>query len=178
MAVSDRTWNRLVDSEVGNRDHRLYGGSQYHRTLREFHLATRCLRTPVILEDEIANAAGIGETHDGANLLHASCVIAFEKARASFEPLLASLQYRMTHVMERLCSVAEYMLREQRERKKGRSYTHLEDQDESKQNPLDSPEEAMDISQNPQFKQLVRTIFEKFVQRCADSVRYLSACFG
>ena len=173
MAVSDRTWDRLIDSEVGNREHRLYGGSQYHRTLREFHLATQCLRTPVITEDEIANAVGIGETHDGVNFLHASCVIALEKARSSFEPMLASLQHRMMHVMERLCPVAEYMVREQRERVKGRSYTHLEDQDESEENPMGSLEEAMDISQNPHFKQLVRTVFEKFVQRCADSVSHL-----
>jgi hypothetical protein len=65
MAVSERGWERLVGSDVGNKDHRLYGGSQYHRALREFALATRCLRLPTITEDEVANAAGVGDTHDG-----------------------------------------------------------------------------------------------------------------
>jgi len=163
MAVSDRTWERLVDTEVGNRDHRLYGGAQYHRTLREFHLATRCLRLPSIAEDEIANAAGMGDTHDGVNFLHASCTIALEKARVSFDPMLHALQLRMKHVMNRLCPVTEYMLRESRERSKGIPFSAAE-------SALDSIDQAMDISQNPQFRQLIRTIFEKFVQQCSDSV--------
>lgn len=171
MAVSDRTWDRLVDTDVGNREHKLYGGSQYHRTLREFSLATRCLRTPVITEDEIANAAGLGELHDGVNFLHAACTIALEKARLSFEPMLYALQRRMTHVMERLCPVTEYMLRENRERSKARPIRPAEDsQGGETKDGLESLEHAMDISQNPQFRQLIRNIFDKFVQRCADSV--------
>lgn len=162
MGVTDRTWDRLVETDVGNRDHKLYGGSQYHRALREFHLATRCLRFPTITEDEIANAAGIGETHDGVNFLHASCTIALEKARVSFEPMLGRLQMRLMHVMNRLGPVTEYMLREQRERAKLHSYKTYEDPS----NPASHP---IDISQNPQFRQLIRSIFEKFVQTCSES---------
>ena len=54
MSVSMRTWERLVDEQVGSKGHRLYGGSQYHRTVREFNLASRCLRLPTISEDEKA----------------------------------------------------------------------------------------------------------------------------
>jgi hypothetical protein len=168
MAVSDRTWERLVEADVGNCNHRLYGGSQYHRTLREFHLAARCLRVPTIAEDEIANAAGLGETHDGVNFLQAACVISVEKARTSFEPLLSALQLRMAHVMDRLCPVTEYMLREGRERSKV-NYMHLEP--DKADNEKERIEQSMDISQNPQFRQLIRSIFEKFVRQCADSVR-------
>ena len=164
MGVSDRTWDRLLDTDVGNREHKLYGGSQYHRTLREFQLAVRCLRFPTITEDEIANAAGIGETHDGVNFLHSSCTIALEKARVSFEPMLARLQMRMNHVMNRLAPVTEYMIRENRERAKLQSYTMDEDD-----NSDDSMEQTTDISLNPQFRQLIRTIFERFVQRCSNS---------
>lgn len=163
MAVSDRTWERLVDTEVGNRDNKLYGGSQYHRTLREFHLATRCLRLPSIAEDEIANAAGIGDTHDGVNFLHAACTIALEKARVSFDPMLHALSLRMQHVFNRLGPVAEYMLRENRERKKLVPFGP----DDASTTSID---QAMDISQNPQFRQVIRSIFEKFVQKCSDSV--------
>jgi hypothetical protein len=171
MAVSDRTWDRLIETEVGNRDHKLYGGSQYHRALREFHLATRCLRTPVISEDEIANAAGLGESHDGVNFLHAACVISLEKARVSFEPMLTALQLRMTHVMDRLCPVTEYMVRENRERAKLRT-TRYVDKDSSGNGGKEglNLENAMDIAQNPQFKQLIRSIFEDFVRRCSDAV--------
>jgi hypothetical protein len=163
MAVSDRTWDRLVELEVGNKDHRLYGGSQYHRTLREFSLATKCLRLPTVAEDEIANAAGIGETHDGVNFLHAACTIALEKARTSFEPLLTQLQRRMIHVMERLYPVTEYMLRENR----NTPHASPIGEDGIK---IETFEQTMDISQNPQFRQLMRTIFEKFVQQCSASV--------
>lgn len=164
MAVSDRTWERLVEAEVGNKDLRLYGGSQYHRVLREFHLATTCLRLPSITEDEIANAAGLGETHDGVNFLHAACVISIEKARLSFEPMMHALALRMTHVMDRLCPVAEYMLRQKSDRES--KNTNLYDtSDSSDSGP------GLDVSQNPQFRKLIQTIFEKFVRHCAESVR-------
>jgi len=168
MAVSDRTWERLVDSEVGSRDHRLYGGSQYHRTLREFQLATKCLRLASLHEDEIANAAGLGENHDGVNYLHAACTIAVEKSRSSFDPLLQALQIRMKHVMGRLCPVAEYMLRETRERGKRNTFEQSSSEDSDAMS--DPIEETMDISHNPQFKQVIRNIYEKFVQKCCDSV--------
>ena len=101
-----------------HRDHRLYGGSQYHRALREFSLATKCLRLPTITEDEVANAAGVGDTHDGVNFLRAACVIAVEKARTSFDPLLDSLKLRTNHIMDNLFPVAEYMLRQKMERQR------------------------------------------------------------
>jgi hypothetical protein len=169
MSVSDRTWDRLVETEVGHNEHRLYGGSQYHRTLREFNLATKCLRLPTISEDEIANAAGVGTSHDGVNFLHAACVIALEKARISFEPLLEALRVRVTYVMERLCPVAEYMLRETEARERTESSYHLMDED-GDHGSSSSSNRVSDISQNPQFRQLVRRIFEKFVQKCSMSV--------
>lgn len=173
MAVSDRTWDRLVDHEVGGREHRLYGGSQYHRTLREFSLATRCLRLATLQEDEIINAAGLGETHDGVNYLHAACTIAVEKARSSFDPLLQALQFRMKHVFGRLCPVAEYMLRETRERNKRNTFPQYDDDSSDDPDGLTEStiEKTMDISSNPQFKQLIRTIFDKFVKMCSESVR-------
>lgn len=165
VSVSDRTWDRLLDVEVGNKEHRLYGGSQYHRTLREFHLASRCLRLPTITEDEIANAAGVGEIHDGVNFLHAACVIALEKARLSFEPLLEALRVRVTHAMDRLCPVTEYMLRETGERAKiAESYKKKGEVDDL------AIKGASDISQNPQFRNLVRNIFERFVHQCSQNV--------
>lgn len=177
MSVSDRTWDRLVETEVGHNEHRLYGGSQYHRTLREFNLATKCLRLPTISEDEIANAAGVGTSHDGVNFLHAACVIALEKARVSFEPLLEALRVRVTHVMERLCPVAEYMLRENEEREKASSSSYNFVDDESENGSRGSFNRATDVSQNPQFRQLVRRIFEKFVQKCSNSVRFSALTF-
>ena len=163
MAVSSRTWERLLSAEVGNAEHRLYGGSQYHRALREFSLATRCLRLPTISEDEIANAAGLGDRHDGVNFLRAACMIAVEKAQTSFDPMLESLRMRCVHIMGKMSSVSEYMLRQKRERNLY-TYPGLVRND-------GAPTSATDITQNNLFRQLVRTIFEKFTQTCSDSVR-------
>lgn len=165
MSVSERTWEHLLQSEVGNTQHKLYGGSQYHRVLREFNLATRCLRLPTITEDEIANAAGIGETHDGVNFLRAACVIALEKAQISFDPLLDSLRTRITHIMGRLCPVSEYMIRQKADRKSA-SYQYM--RDGSRDSSF-----GTDITHNPQFRQLVRTLFDEFVQKCSDNVSIL-----
>lgn len=162
MSVSERTWEHLLQSEVGNTQHKLYGGSQYHRVLREFNLATRCLRLPTITEDEIANAAGIGETHDGVNFLRAACVIALEKAQISFDPLLDSLRMRITHIMGRLCPVSEYMIRQKADRKSA-SYQYM--RDGSRDSSF-----GTDITHNPQFRQLVRSLFDEFVQKCSDNV--------
>eukprot|EP00957_Ditylum_brightwellii_P025480 1926170-Ditylum_brightwellii.AAC.1 len=123
------------------------------------------MRLPTITEDEIANAAGIGDTHDGVNFLRASCVIAIEKARTSFDPLLDSLRIRVTYVMGKLCSVSEYMLRQRRDRSTA-AYSFLKDGDDRSHTNSDI---AADITQNPQFRQLVRTIFDQFVRKCSDS---------
>jgi hypothetical protein len=175
MGVSDRTWERLVIAEVGHQDHRLYGGAQYHRTLREFNLATKCLRLPTISEDEIANAAGMGTTHDGVNFLHAACTIALEKARVTFEPLLESLRVRLMHVMERLCPVTEYMLREQNANIKVSTHKFYDRIKKSGAGELEEGlDRAIDISQNPQFRQLVREIFDSFIKKCSENA--LSKC--
>lgn len=165
-AVTDRTWERLLSTEVGNQNHRLYGGAQYHRVMREFNLASRCLRLPTITEDEIANAAGMGDTHDGVNFLRAACVISLEKARTTFDPLLESLRIRMTHVMAKVCPISEYMILQKRERaassySSGRMSRRMGDDTDSKS--------ATNIAQNAQFRQLVRTIYDQFVQQCSES---------
>jgi hypothetical protein len=162
MVVSSRTWERLVLSEVGNAEHRLFGGAQYHRVLREFTLATRCLRLPAVSEDEIANAAGLGDRHDGVNFLRAACMIAVEKAQTSFDPMLEALRMRCVHIMGKMYFVSEYMLRQKRERNLY-SYPGLVRND-------GAPTSETDITQNNLFRQLVRTIYEKFTQKCSDSV--------
>lgn len=165
-AVTDRTWERLLSAEVGNQNHRLYGGAQYHRVMREFNLASRCLRLPTITEDEIANAAGMGDTHDGVNFLRAACVISLEKARTTFDPLLESLRIRMTHVMTKVCPISEYMILQKRERaassySSGRLNRRVGDDTDNKS--------TTNIAQNAQFRQLVRTIYDQFVQQCSEA---------
>jgi GTPase SAR1 family protein len=109
--VNSEAWQHLLELEVGNGKHKLFGGAQYHRALREFTVAVRHMGTPIVTEDEIANAAGIGDVHDGVNFMRAACVIAVEKAQQSFEPMLEALRHRAVHIMRRLYPVVEHIIR-------------------------------------------------------------------
>lgn len=109
-ALSGEAWQNLVHKEVGNVDNKLYGGSQYHRALREFALAVQNMALPEVTADEIANAAGVNDVHDGTNYMRAACVIAVSKAQESFEPLLEALQIRTRHVMRRLFPIVKHIL--------------------------------------------------------------------
>ena len=107
------------------------------------------MSVPAVTEDEIANAAGMGDVHDGVNFMRAACVIAMEKAKASFEPMLEALRHRSVHIMRRLFPIVEHMVR------KGGSNL-----------PLDS--------YNKPCQEMIRHIYEKFVDRYVDDC--LSKC--
>ena len=154
--VQSESWQRLLEVEVGNAKHKLFGGAQYHRALREFTVAVRQMRAPTVTEDEIANAAGVGDVHDGVNFMRAACVIALEKAQTSFEPMLEALRHRTVHIMRRLFPVVETMVR------KG---------DISQPLPMEAYSRPL--------QEMIRRIYEKFIdqqmdeciQKCKDDLR-------
>ncbi|CAN0180801.1 unnamed protein product, partial [Ectocarpus fasciculatus] len=135
-------WERLMEIEVGNGENKLFGGAQYHRALREFNFAIRHMNAPEVTEDEIANAAGISDMHDGVNFMRAACVIAVDKARTSFEPTLDALRVRTVHVMKRLFGVVEHMLKS-------------------------DGMQMSDTHQKP-FSFIVKRVYEKFVEKAVD----------
>ena len=47
----------------------------------------------------------------GVNFMRAACVIAVEKAKSSFEPMLEALRHRSVHIMRRLFPIVEHMVR-------------------------------------------------------------------
>ncbi|KAK1309825.1 Dynamin-like protein ARC5 [Acorus calamus] len=67
---------------------RLYGGAQYHRAMAEFRLVVGGMKCPPITREEIVNACGVEDIHDGTNYSRTACVIAVAKARDTFEPFL------------------------------------------------------------------------------------------
>ena len=71
---------------------------------------TQQIQCPDVGREEIVNACGMDDVHDGANYARAACVIAVGKAREAFEPLLHQLGYRLAHVLRRLLPVAMYLL--------------------------------------------------------------------
>ncbi|KAI8476585.1 MAG: P-loop containing nucleoside triphosphate hydrolase protein [Monoraphidium minutum] len=93
-----------------NANMRLYGGAQFHRAMAEFRLAIGQMTCPDISREEIVNACGVDDVHDGVNYVRTACVIAVSKARDIFEPFMHQLGYRLAHVLRRLLPVAMYLL--------------------------------------------------------------------
>ncbi len=79
--------------DLANAHMRLYGGAQYHRAMAEFRSGVGSLPCPDISREEIVNACGVDEFHDGVNYTRTACVIAVAKVRGVFFPLSASLSF-------------------------------------------------------------------------------------
>ena len=95
---------------IPNSDMRLFGGAQYHRALEEYRLAVSAVRCPPVSREEIVNACGMDEVHDGVNYTRTACVIAVAKAREAFQPFIFQLGFRLAHIMRRLLPISMYML--------------------------------------------------------------------
>ncbi|KAJ7560352.1 hypothetical protein O6H91_04G126000 [Diphasiastrum complanatum] len=89
---------------------RLYGGAQYHRAMAEFRFVVGGMKCPSISREEIVNACGVEDIHDGTNYFRTACVIAVAKARDVFEPFLHQLGFRLSHILRRLLPIALYLL--------------------------------------------------------------------
>lgn len=89
---------------------RLYGGAQYHRAMAEFRFVVGSIKCPSISREEIINACGVEDIHDGTNYFRTACVIAVAKARDTFEPFLHQLGFRLSHILRRLLPITQYLL--------------------------------------------------------------------
>ncbi|KAG7976329.1 hypothetical protein I3843_06G143900 [Carya illinoinensis] len=95
---------------IPNAGMRLYGGAQYHRAMAEFRFVVGGTKCPPITREEIVNACGVEDIHDGTNYSRTACVIAVAKARDSFEPFLHQLGGRLLHILKRLLPISVYLL--------------------------------------------------------------------
>ncbi|KAL2609364.1 hypothetical protein R1flu_027937 [Riccia fluitans] len=99
-----------VPKNTPNAGMRLYGGAQYHRAMAEFRVVVGGVKCPPVSREEIVNACGVEDTHDGTNYFRTACVIAVSKARDVFEPFLHQLGFRLSHILRRLLPVALFLL--------------------------------------------------------------------
>ncbi|OVA06144.1 Dynamin [Macleaya cordata] len=95
---------------IPNAGMRLYGGAQYHRAMAEFRFVVGATKCPPITREEIVNACGVEDIHDGTNYSRTACVIAVAKARDTFEPFLHQLGFRLLHILKRLLPISVYLL--------------------------------------------------------------------
>ena len=77
---------RPVNSEnpIPNAEMRLFGGAQYHRALEEFRQIVGEVQCPQVSREDIINACGVDEVHDGVNYTRTACVIAVSRAKDTF----------------------------------------------------------------------------------------------
>lgn len=122
-----------------NANMRLYGGAQYHRAIVEFRHVVGQMKCPPISREEIVNACGIDDVHDGVNYTRAACVIAIGKAKDVFEPFLFQLGYRLSHVMKRMLPIAISALQKKHEMSHGKGI--------SASGVMGNPDAAMDGAQ-------------------------------
>ncbi|XP_057803948.1 dynamin-like protein ARC5 [Salvia miltiorrhiza] len=95
---------------IPNAGMRLYGGAQYHRAMAEFRFVVGGIKCPPITREEIVNACGVEDIHDGTNYSRTACVIAVAKARDTFEPFLHQLGGRLLHILKRLAPISVFLL--------------------------------------------------------------------
>ncbi|XP_073310493.1 dynamin-like protein ARC5 [Primulina huaijiensis] len=96
---------------IPNAGMRLYGGAQYHRAMAEFRFVVGGIKCPPITREEIVNACGVEDIHDGTNYSRTACVIAVAKARDTFEPFLHQLGARLLHILKRMLPISVFLLR-------------------------------------------------------------------
>ncbi|QCD84073.1 dynamin GTPase [Vigna unguiculata] len=100
---------------IPNASMRLYGGAQYHRAMAEFRFVVGGIKCPPITREEIVNACGVEDIHDGTNYSRTACVIAVAKARDTFEPFLHQLGSRLLYILKRLLPISVYLLQKDNE---------------------------------------------------------------
>lgn len=78
----------IAPDELPNCNMRLYGGAQFHRAMAEFRVGVGMMACPAVTKEDIINACGMDDIHDGVNYVRTACVIAVSKSKEIFEPLI------------------------------------------------------------------------------------------
>ena len=73
--------------------------------MKEFRQIVSTVQCPVVSREDIINACGVDEVHDGINYTRTACVIAVARARETFEPFVHQLGFRLAHIARRLLPV-------------------------------------------------------------------------
>ncbi|KAF9681240.1 hypothetical protein SADUNF_Sadunf06G0204900 [Salix dunnii] len=95
--------NKGLEKLGSNTGMRLYGGAQYHRAMAEFRFVVGGIKCPQITREEIVNACGVEDIHDGTNYSRTACVIAVAKARDTFEPFLHQAMSKQKPASKEAC---------------------------------------------------------------------------
>ena len=88
--------------EVDGAGAKLFGGAQYHRLLRELHVATRALPPVAVSDEDVANALGVGAQHDSLHVGRAVCQIALHRSAKQLHDVLRALFERLRYIMGRM----------------------------------------------------------------------------
>lgn len=158
----------VTREQLPDAKYRLFGGAQYHRALKEFNQCVRTLPLPRMTAEDVANAAGMASEHDGADYMRAACVIAMEKAKETFDPILNALEYRADYIMKRVFPIVSHLLTDQENKMlKSKSNT-----------AISRGASSFILNKMKPFQRLLQRIYDRFVEetlsectlRCRDDL--------
>lgn len=105
---------RKIDALIGHAENKLYGGSQYHRAVREMFILTHVSHIMnTVSAEEIAQMSGVTEVHDGPDYLRTVAKLALDKTFAGFEEILMYFYERCKYVMKRMYGAIDYVASQQ-----------------------------------------------------------------
>ena len=100
-----------IDILIGNAGNKLYGGSQYHRALREMYILAHVSQIMCeVTDEEVAQMSGISGVHDGPDYLRTVSKLALDKTFASFEVILNYFHQRCIYIMKRMFAAADHIV--------------------------------------------------------------------
>ena len=96
---------------VENSDKRLFGIAQFNRLMSELRHVMSMNKCTDITREEIINACGIDDVHDGVNYTRVACIVATSKARDSVEPYVHQLGFRAAHIAKRMLEIVYFLMK-------------------------------------------------------------------
>ena len=150
---------------------KLYGGAQYHRSIRYYHHLFLTSPIPPITQNEIALLTnGMNEVHDASDLLRAVVLLVQQKLQITMEDILLDMTRRLVYIMNRQWKLVEYTMSIHRPygKKMGISDATLSSSSEVSSLYNKFGNEYTTAERN--FKELMEVAYHKFVKfKAADA---------
>ena len=150
---------------------KLYGGAQYHRSIRYYHHLFLTSPIPPITQNEIALLTnGMNEVHDASDLLRAVVLLVQQKLQITMEDILLDMTRRLVYIMNRQWKLVEYTMSIHRPygKKMGISDAALSSSSEVSSLYNKFGNEYTTAERN--FKELMEVAYHKFVKfKAADA---------
>ena len=112
--VADQELIAQIDTLIGHASNKLYGGSQYHRAVREMFILAHVSQIMCeVTDEEVAQMSGVSDIHDGPDYLRTVAKLALDKTFKTFESILDYFYLRCIYIMKRMFYAVEHVVNQQ-----------------------------------------------------------------